>query len=63
LTLTLERCRLKLGEREIQRCVAEQRLCADYLAGGGPDSRGAMAGARDWLMEEAILRAEAKESQ
>jgi hypothetical protein len=52
----------------IDRCIDEQRSCADYLAGnieadkvatyGTQDQRGAMRGAEDWLMEECILRAE-----
>ena len=53
----------------IQRCIDEQAKCARYLAGetdeqaavyGHQDREGAKRGAEDWLMEEAILWAEAK---
>ena len=43
---------------EIQRCIDEQRVCRQYLDGGGPDRDGAWAGLTDWQMEEAILRSE-----
>jgi len=40
----------------IDRCIAEQAGCAEYIATGGPDAVGAMRGAEDWIMEEAIMR-------
>jgi len=43
-------------DAELIRCAAEQTDCGDYIRSGGPDQRGALRGAADWLMEEAIIR-------
>lgn len=40
----------------LRRCEDEQQVCGDYIRSGGPDQRGAMRGAEDWLMEEAMIR-------
>ncbi len=43
---------------DLDRCIAEQRACRDYLDGPGEDKSGAWMGLTDWTMEEAILRSE-----
>ncbi len=42
----------------IEKCIAEQNRCAEYLRGDGPDKNGAMRGAEDWLGEETLIRGE-----
>lgn len=42
----------------LERCLAEQARCRDYLNGPGDDKDGAWAGLCDWHMEEAILMSE-----
>ncbi len=46
---------------DLERCVAEQALCADHIRAGGEGQRGARQGAHDWLAEEAIIRMENEE--
>jgi hypothetical protein len=40
---------------DLKRIFAEQKRCADYLAGDGPDKRGAALGLADWLLEECLV--------
>lgn len=40
-------------QAEIDRCVAEQRRCADQI-----NAPGAWQGVNDWLAEEVLLRLE-----
>jgi hypothetical protein len=42
----------------IEYCAAQQTECGDYIRAGGTDMRGAKQGAADWVMEEAVRRAE-----
>ncbi len=41
------------------RILRELQDCAKRLAGPDPDREGAMRGAEDWLMEQAIIAREA----
>ena len=43
---------------DLEYCRFRQTEAGDYLRAGGTDKRGAMSGAEDWLMEEALIRAE-----
>lgn len=48
----------KTKTQAIEKCIAEQRECADYLASDGPDKAGAQMGRDDWLGEEVLIRRE-----
>ena len=39
---------------DLEKCLTEQRTCADYLLENGPH-KGAELGLADWVMEEVIL--------
>lgn len=43
----------------VQYARAQQRECAEYIIGGGPDQRGAALGMFDWFAEEFLLQQEA----
>lgn len=48
-----------MSER-MERILAEQRQCAEYLIENGHD-RGAALGLADWVAEEILLRREMEE--
>lgn len=46
----------------VDRCLAEQRECAEYIANGGADIKSALWGASDWLVEELMIMEEQYQS-
>ena len=47
-----------MSETPLDRCLREQRECLEYIAVGGPDTRGAIQGLEDWIAAEILLRLE-----
>ena len=47
-----------MSSSDLERVLAEQAECRDYLNGDGENKSGAWAGVTDWHMEEALILAE-----